>query len=175
MLSLRSCNHVLPLHSTVLQDQDSSNLPLTFSTEWQNDFAQSLCDDISALHALSRAISPCNAFTFPANIALGDSRYKNTFSRLSNTHIFIIIDRSSFTQSQAGVTSHALRCSLTTSSVTPNHAKWYFIDSAVAAIEKSDSHESDLMPVRDVFPAKWQEGYGVFGGGRTVRTRLEPY
>lgn len=34
-------HHLLPLHSPVLQDQDSSKLPLTFHTEWENKDAQS--------------------------------------------------------------------------------------------------------------------------------------
>ena len=34
-------HHLLPLHSPVLQDQNSSRLPLTFDTEWLMDGAQS--------------------------------------------------------------------------------------------------------------------------------------
>jgi hypothetical protein len=34
-------HHLLPLHSPLLQDQDSSTLPFTFATEWQTTAAQS--------------------------------------------------------------------------------------------------------------------------------------
>ncbi|KAF2631999.1 hypothetical protein BU25DRAFT_406521 [Macroventuria anomochaeta] len=179
-------HHLLPLHSPVLQDQNSSKLPLTFNTEWLTDGAQSSkffqlfllagqtyfqppdLIDLVVRHKISQSapypemtlpttteqwVRPSKAFTFPADVVFDD--YTNRFTQLFNTHISLI-NRSSFIQSQANNINHAFRRSPPTSSSITDLAGRYFIDSAVAAIEKGESYKEGNRPARDMFSGEWQ-------------------
>lgn len=98
-------------------------------------------------------IRPSHTFAFPADVAFGD--YSSRFTQLFNTHVSLI-NRSSFAQTQANNVNHAFRRSLPTSSSITDLARRYFLDSAVAAIEKGECYRDDTKPARDMFSGEWQ-------------------
>jgi hypothetical protein len=98
-------------------------------------------------------IRPAKVFLFPANVALGDNGSR--LAQLFNTHA-AIINRSSFAQTPATSYNQATRRVLPTSSMIIDHAKRYFRDSAVTAIEREEAIRNDVKPARDVFDGEWQ-------------------
>lgn len=97
-------------------------------------------------------IRPANTFLFPANLALGDNGVH--LSRLFNTHL-AIINRSSFAQTLGDSYNQAGRRPLRTSSKIVDHARRYFHDSAVAAIEDDEEFREGLRPASDIFQDEW--------------------
>lgn len=98
-------------------------------------------------------IRPANTFLFPADVALGDNG--SSLARLFNTHV-AIINRSSFAQTMGNSYNRAARSAPTTSSKIDDHAKRYFRESAVTAIESNEDFREDLRPARDMFHGIWQ-------------------
>ena len=87
-------------------------------------------------------VRPSGAFAFPPNIAFDDVRYRSTFIRLLDAHVSLI--------------NRAFRQSVLNSSRIQDSAKRYFIDSAVAAIEKDENFMENSKSARDIFGGKWQ-------------------
>lgn len=106
-----------------------------------------------SLPAITREwIRPANTFLFPANLALGDNG--GSLPQLFNTHL-AIINRSSFAQTPGNSYNQAVRRALPTSSKIVDHARRYFRDSAVTAIEEDEGFRVDLRPASDIFQGEW--------------------
>jgi hypothetical protein len=76
-------------------------------------------------------------------------------ARLFNTHL-AIINRSSFAQTVGNRYNQTVRRAPTTSSKIVDHARRYFRDSTVTAIESNEGLWEDLRPARDIFQGEWQ-------------------
>ena len=87
-------------------------------------------------------VRPSDTFAFPTNTAFDDVHYQSTFTQLLNTHVSLI--------------NRAFRRSVLNSSGIHDYAKGYFVDSAVAAIEKGEDYVKNMRSVRDIFTGKWQ-------------------
>ncbi|KAH6614937.1 hypothetical protein C7974DRAFT_402938 [Boeremia exigua] len=179
-------HHLLPLHSPVLQDQNSSKLPLTLNTDWMTDGAQSArflqlfllagqtyfqppdLVDLAIRHKVSRS-APYPEVTLPATTTHW-IRPSNSFAFPANiapsdykgrlSRLFdthvSLINRSCFAQARADNVSHVPYRIAPTSSNVTGLASRYYVDSMVAAVEWGQSYDKDAKPAREIFAGEWQ-------------------
>ena len=99
-------------------------------------------------------VRPAKTLTFPPRMSFDDVKCNDTLIRLLNTHISLI-NCSSFARTQANNHNHAFRRSLPTSSSITDLASSYYVDAAVAAIEKGDSYKG-TRSAREIITGRWQ-------------------
>ncbi|KAJ4987985.1 hypothetical protein SVAN01_06560 [Stagonosporopsis vannaccii] len=178
-------HHLLPLHSPVLQDQDSSKLPLSLNTEWLVDGAQSTrylqlfflagqtylqppdLIDLAMRHRVALS-APYPKMMLPATTdqwirpsnsfafpAGIASRDYERLAQLFNTHVSLI-NRSSFAQTQTVNVNHTHNRLRAISNSITDLASRYFIDSAITSIEKGETYKDNTRAARDIFAGEWQ-------------------
>lgn len=98
-------------------------------------------------------IRPSRSFLFPANTTLDDNG--SGVAQLFNTHV-AIINHSSFAQTMNNNLNHTVRRALPTSFMINDHARCYFRDAAVTAIEHGEEIRVELRPARNILDGEWQ-------------------
>lgn len=101
---------------------------------------------------------PSKAFAFPmnSNLNLLDERNKRLILRASLTHLNLIA-RSSFHQKSDARSPIVSAPPPNDAYTMRDHANDYYLDRAMVAFEKFESHAPGLQSIREVFPTKWED------------------
>ncbi|KAE8850294.1 hypothetical protein PTNB85_00710 [Pyrenophora teres f. teres] len=160
-------HHLFPLYAEFLADQDSSQLPLTFDSDFNNHGAHWMLQlvlmagqaylqppDLIDLLVREKPVSTL----FPVGVSLCDESYQESFQIMSQYCLSVICRSSILSERQRAVLRPiglpALGKGLFR--VVADYTRMYLSERAMVAFEMHESRREDMRVVRTAFPREWK-------------------